>query len=920
MSISLRVEPTAEPKAPPSLDQRPAPANAVVWCPRLLPGGALDVGVLVETLDGIVVREALVADEPGRLAAYIAAHQARTGPGCPKRIGTLAPAEAGKRLVGRGYRGGWAVVVDDPGPDLAALASSWTAPRPSSPRPAPSGDGKRRRSGSPDFTLVLAGSCQPGSAPGDKFADAPRVALSRAGTATLGWWQSGLNAKTTRDGRPLLRPQRGPIIGLLAVAGALNGQPVRDLHAACQTFDIGLPEPTGDALDDLRAEALALARLHTAVQTEAQALGWPISLGAVASTGSLASILLASTGMPPLASRFDLPDRLRGAGAAAFHGGWFEAHVVHIPVPAVLADLSAAYARVSAALGISHYLTARRVEPVDVTAQLRQLLAAPDLAERALDRATWRRFGVTLVQVRPRGEVLPVKVNAALDIRPLDLGGDAGWWSWLDVVAAALRTGRAPEVVEAIHLRPVGTVAGLRPVRLPSGATLDLGAGDDLFAELVAQRTRIKEAPTLDGATRARRLRLAKTLPNSLFGQLARVDRVRAPGRTRDAGIRYDGVTVTARAGVVEVPGPWAWLPLAGAITAGTRLVMGATVAAVEQAGGTWLHAAADSLAIAATHAAGLEDVGPGIVALPLATIREILTRTDALLRPDGGASWSEEVGWDVPAHQVCSGTNRLGFVKSTGALVHVTETQFGGRRVDPTGEGQMADGHWTWAYKLHGAYLHHVATGGEPGTLPEDLPPWVDEAALVPAQATTPAVLRRLQVACPGRDIRPFATYVAAHGSGVPAISIDATPACWRQAEWRSPQGKPVRLVGVEEFAEASVFSDPTGLLVPETFRAVFRAWLGADPAGIRDSPVVEARIADALWVGKESDYLVTATDPLAGNREDARTLYVTDGRCAFADDGQEHGPARRASAYCSDRCKRRAQMRRWRARKAAL
>jgi hypothetical protein len=699
----------------------------------------------------------------------------------------------------------------------------------------------------------------------------------------------------------------GPIVGALAAASALGASDHRDLDAACREFGIPVPERTGDVLDDLRVEARALAMLYDTLRLEAQALRLPFDLGRLVSPGSVASVLLATTGLPPLANRFDLPARLRGAGSSSYHGGHFEARVVHRPVPAVLADLSAAYARSAAALGVSRYLVGRRLVPIDVTAELRRLLTSPDLAERALDRATWRRFGVTLVAARPRGEFWPVKHGDDLDVRSLDLGGDQAWFAWADVVAAALRSGRAPEIVEAVHLRPVGRVRGLRPAPLPSGAQLDLGAGDDVFEQLVAERARIAADPSLDAVSRARRLGLVKSVANALVGDLARVDHVRAPRRTRDRALAHDGRPVEARGRALERPGPWHDFTIAGAVTAACRLLLAATIARVEELGGTWLHAAADSLAIAATHGPEPEEVAPGIVALPLATLRGVLARTDALLRPDGGASWAEEVGWGEAAVFLAHGVNRGGYLTMAGEVRHLTETALGGRRVDPTGEGQGPDGHWCWSQALHAAYLRHIVGGGEPGTLPDDLPAWADLPALIPGRATSPRVLERLRTACPGREVRPYAAYTVARGLGGHAVSLDATPATWRAAEWRSPEGKPVQLANVEDYAAAVVHGDPSGLIVPESVRAVFRSWVGVGEPEVREVPLLCARMADATAIGKESSYLTaqsSAFDPLADDREELRVRYPRR-PCAGAGDDVDHPPARPRSAYCSPACR---------------
>jgi hypothetical protein len=546
---------------------------------------------MLQLREGQVVREHIVVRDPNdpRVGQrFVSTLVARVDPGGDPRVRVTDTAGAGRLARSVSYRGGGAWVMDDPGPGVAALCSgNWTATR------------DRR-----GFAMILDGLCQPGSRGGRKYGDSSPVYVVRRGEQTTGRWGQSLPQRDQLQG-PLLAPKVGPIIGLVALAGAYGGARYHDLGEAATGWGVPVAQPTGDVLEDLRAEARTLAALYLAAVAEAERWGLPADLGHIVTPGSLAGVLLASTGMPPLAGRFKLPDRIRAAGAMAYHGSMHAAFVLQVPIPAVHVDISAAHMRGASAFDATHYLTASRIELKEVTERLRHLLGRPDLGRAALDRRIWRQFGITLARVRPRGDLLPAKQGANSRVAWLDLGGDDMWVHWQDAVASVLRGGRPLEVIEAIHLRPVGKAKGLKSLRLPSGHVVNLGSGEDLFGALVGERDRIPH--NLPSHEWERRLGAAKALANSVYGCFARIDRETVGRRTANRALRFDAARVAIYDGTVERPGPWFWLPLAGAITASTRLVVAAAMAGIEAAGGTVLHVAADSLTIAATHAEAVE-------------------------------------------------------------------------------------------------------------------------------------------------------------------------------------------------------------------------------------------------------------------------------------------------------------------------
>lgn len=868
--LQFRVEPLAEPRRPPSLDRGPVPSSAVIWRPELAPGGSLVRGVVVEVVEDEIVAESLVhVDEIGALeeaADYARHHRAAVVSGGRPRIGILDEAQAGKRLRSRSDDSGWALVVEHVGPDMCSLAVTAEFSR-----------GGR-------VTAHLAGLVGPD---GKVWPTEPRVVLSILGNGVLARWGSSKRS-TLPDGRLEDPSRHGPVVGLLTLAAALSGtEPAGlDLAHACALWGVEVRKPADDhPLSTLRAEAHAMAALYLALAAELRRLRLPLNPGHVLSPGGIASVTLAATGLPRLTGRFDLPDRLRGAAASAYHGGWHAARVVGPAVSALLADLGHAHLRSAIALGATSYVVARKVVPVEKTAALQRLLRSPKLADLALDPDVRRRWGVTLVLVRPRGEPWPYQVAGKFTVGPLDLGGGLLWVHWQDALNAAQLSGRVPEVVEAWYLRPIGKVRSLRPVRLPSGRVLDLGAGEDLFEALVEERYAVAEDEGLEETMRARRVAFAKALALMAYGLLARVDREHVGGKTADQAIDFDGRRVKHRSGWREVPGPWTWLPLAGAITASTRLTIGATMAGLAEEGGDWLHVAADSLLIAATHDSEPVEIllpdGHKVCCLPVRAIEKVLARADSLY--GGRPGWKREEGFDSPVVAVVSGTNRWAPIGEDGSAAHLREASLGGVLIDPLGNGRegVGNGEWLWSQQLHGAYARHIANGGQPGTLPEELPEEADLPALFPNRATTKGELARLR-AIFGLWVRPFAAYSTAHYAGGKPAAValgHVEPARWAEDDWRNVDGERVELVtdvpDRATFERCFAEGRPLPITVL-TVRGYFYSWLReARKPGLREPALTVADVAEAVPVGKLNDWAVYRPGLVADGRENLLTMY---------------------------------------------
>ena len=181
---------------------------------------------------------------------------------------------------------------------------------------------------------------------------------------------------------------------------------------------------------------------------------------------------------------------------SAFYGGRAEARIVRTPVPVVHVDFTSMYPAINELLGTWKLLRAASMRTIEATNQVRELLNDNRLVERCLTRELWCEVGVTLVEIEPVEDILPVRADYQPDsddlgigLNPLTYDGRL-WYSLPDVLAAAIIGKRAPLVTRAIRLEGDGVQQGLRAVKLRGGSLIDPLADRDPFLVMIEERAR----------------------------------------------------------------------------------------------------------------------------------------------------------------------------------------------------------------------------------------------------------------------------------------------------------------------------------------------------------------------------------------------------------------------------------------------
>jgi hypothetical protein len=417
----------------------------------------------------------------------------------------------------------------------------------------------------------------------------------------------------------------GHLLDLRTLVFALTGQS-HSLQSACDAFGVqgkaAAPEfgtITADAIDYCRRDVAATSELLEAVLTEYAEHPIDLQPTQAYSPASIAKAYLRGMGIQPrLAAQPDFAPELLGHAMAAFYGGRAEVHIRKTRMPIALLDVTSMYPTVDTLMNVWPLITAERVEAVDATAEVQELLAGitPDACFR---RGLWPQF-LGLAQVIPDGDLLPVRANygpdpdtVAWSIGLNDFHDDRAYWYAIpDLVTSAIRTGRAPKVLRAVRFVAVGTQATLRPIQVRGQQPID-PAREDFFRRVVETRQQLK-TDTVDHpgdcqCDACRTHPFLKVLGNSgTYGIFAEIVRRELPVGTRLPVTVYGphDEPFVARVSALEDPGEYCFPPVAACITAAARLLLALIEHEVTRRGGSWVFCDTDSLAVVATETGGL--------------------------------------------------------------------------------------------------------------------------------------------------------------------------------------------------------------------------------------------------------------------------------------------------------------------------
>jgi len=557
----------------------------------------------------------------------------------------------------------------------------------------------------------------------------------------------------------------GHFLDLHTLAFALANRRM-SLGQACDAFGVETGKGTAgehgvitdEYIDYNRRDVEATAGLFAKLYNEYRRHPIDLQPTKAFSPASVGKAYLKAMGIrPPLEKWSDFPAELLGVAMTAYFGGRAECRIRHLPVPVVTVDFLSMYTTVCSLLSLWRHLTADRLEIEDVTGQVQELLdlVAEQGPDVMLDPGRWRDL-VGFVRLRPEGDVLPVRASfgSQADDRP-QIGinpywtDEDFWYPISDVISAALLGHRAPGIVEAVRLKPVGIQAGLRPLSFRGEIPVD-PERDDFFRLVIEERKRSQTREDLSAEERQWLNTGLKTVANATaYGITAEM--IRLDGEADTVSVYGLGDPFETNVQHPEKPGEFCFPPFAAAITGGARLMLALLERLITDHGGVYANCDTDSMATVATENGGLipcpggnrtlPDGSPAIQAVTWAQVDEIIQAFESLHPYNRDAVSGPLLEIEAENYDIATGQRRQLWCYATSAKRYVLwnkakddiqirkASEHGiGHLLDPTGEGPQVFAETAWRIVL----ADHL-------DIPKPDPAWLDRPAVARLTITTP-------------------------------------------------------------------------------------------------------------------------------------------------------------------------------------
>lgn len=473
------------------------------------------------------------------------------------------------------------------------------------------------------------------------------------------------------DGSPTGEPEdgyifRGHFVDLRTLAFALTDKGY-SLETACEAFGVehGKQHParhgvvTEEYIDYNRRDVLATSELVVKLLEEYSK--HPIDLQATKaySPASIGKAYLRAMGITPIMERQpDFPKAYLGYAATAFFGGRTSAHIRKVPVPVVYTDFLSMYPTVNSLMGLWRFVTAHRIKVVEHCQKEIRTFLSGLTADDLFDPAKWENLAA-FVQILPDGDVLPSRSKYSASSNDWQVALNhvhaenndlkhALWFSLPDIAASVILTGRVPKIIDAFRIEPVGTLPGLKPVRLRGAIKVD-PRKQDFFKMAIEERKRLAARTDIPESEKRRLDRALKVLANATsYGIYAEMNRQESDKEINLICHGIDAEAFTCRVAHPDVPGEYCFPPLASLITGAARLMLALLERCISDLGGTYAMEDTDSMAIVATRRGGPVPCQGGtlhtreglavIKALSWKQVEEIAKRFEALNPYDRGA------------------------------------------------------------------------------------------------------------------------------------------------------------------------------------------------------------------------------------------------------------------------------------------
>jgi hypothetical protein len=415
---------------------------------------------------------------------------------------------------------------------------------------------------------------------------------------------------------------RGHILDARTLAFALTDRGL-SLEDACELFGVehgkqkvkqhGIVTPGYITYN--RRDVLATCELTRKLLDEYALHPIPLQVTKAYSPASIGKAYLRAMGITPILKRMpDFPKRYLGNAESAFYGGRASAHIRKVAVPVCYVDFLSQYSTVNVLMGLWRFVTASGIRVVEDAREELSALLREVTPDWVLDPANWKRLA-GYARVFPDGEILPLRakysgndwqIGVNYAHASTDDPNDVLWYSWPDLVASVLLTGKQPRITEAFKVEPIGTMDGLKAVKFRGQVPIDPRT-QDFFKVVIEERMRLPKRTELSEAERDRLKRSLKTFGSATsYGIWAQMDRQESKAKIDFECYGIDATPYPCRVQHPESPGEFCFPPLAALITGGGHLLLALLERLVSDRGGTYAMEDTDSMAVVSSERGGL--------------------------------------------------------------------------------------------------------------------------------------------------------------------------------------------------------------------------------------------------------------------------------------------------------------------------
>jgi hypothetical protein len=394
----------------------------------------------------------------------------------------------------------------------------------------------------------------------------------------------------------------GTFVDLRTLTFALTNES-HTLESACELFNVPHKKIkveehgkiTPEYIDYNIGDILATYDLYVALKKNFETYGLDKPLNMLWSPATIGKEYFKEMGIKQFGNQNpNFPKDMLGYIMSTYFGGRAEVHIRKKPVRITYLDFTSMYPSVLELQQLSKFMVADKIKIVE-DKNFQKFLESVTL-ETFRDKKMWPSLtGLALVE--PNKDVLPVRGKygnkIVYNIGINEVSGKPCYWTYADIVASTIITGKPPKILKAYRFKPVGIQKGLKTINL-FGKPLD-PRKDSFIKTLIEHRMRVKEQLKTDpdNAELKNQEHIAKIIANSIgYGAYAEINTIPRAVKARIFGLK----SFKTKADKTEVQGK-AFNPLlATFITAGSRLILAMAEVFSEQSKGYFAYMDTDSI------------------------------------------------------------------------------------------------------------------------------------------------------------------------------------------------------------------------------------------------------------------------------------------------------------------------------------